>query len=342
MNEKFTLRAVIRFLWKKGLGPKATTDEICAVEGDGIVSLKTVKNWFKRFNDGNMSLDDQPRSGRPTMVDSDVVRQAVEANPCTSTRRLSIDLRTSNATIHRKLKELGKVNRRCKVVPHYLTSEQAQKRLDVCNQLLNEGLNGRQVRRIVACDEKWIFFRNPNTTNQWLTVDALPKPVVKQGRFEQKVMLCVWWNFEGVVHFELVPDGRAIDANLYSEQLERMFDVLSRKYPALVNRQRVILQQDNAPAHKARITREKIEALGGIELMPHPAYSPDLAPSDYHLFRSMAHFLRGKIFADLKEVEAGVREFFDSKPPEWYQAGIENLAKRWEMTIKHKGLYFED
>ena len=92
----------------------------------------------------------------------------------------------------------------------------------------------------------------------------------------------------------------------------------------------------------ARITCQKVEELEVIELLPHPAYSTDLAPSDYHLFRSMAHFLRGNSFADVKEVEAGVRQFFDSKPPEWYQAGIENLAKRWEMTIKHNGLYFED
>ena len=63
MSQKFALRVVIRFHWKKGLGPKATTDEICAVKEDGFVSLKTVKNWFKRFNEGNTSLDDQPWSG---------------------------------------------------------------------------------------------------------------------------------------------------------------------------------------------------------------------------------------------------------------------------------------
>ena len=37
---------------------------------------------------------------------------------------------------------------------------------------------------------------------------------------EQKVMLCVWWNYEGVIHYEIVQDGRTINANLYSKQLE--------------------------------------------------------------------------------------------------------------------------
>jgi histone-lysine N-methyltransferase SETMAR len=57
-----------------------------------------------------------------------------------------------------------------------------------------------------------------------------------------------------------------------------------------MNRKRVLLQQDNARLHTAK----KIEEQEDIELLPHPAFSPDLVPSDYYLFRSMAQFLRGK------------------------------------------------
>ena len=91
-------------------------------------------------------------------------------------------------------------------------------------------------------------------------------------------MLCVWWNFEGMIHWEFVLNGRAVDADLYSQQLERVHEILRRRYPALVNRNRVLLQQDNARLHKARITMTKIQELEGIELQPHPAYSPDLVP----------------------------------------------------------------
>ena len=66
-----------------------------------------------------------------------------------------------------------------------------------------------------------------------------------------------------------------------------MYEVLSEKYPSLVNR-------TGAKPHTVKVTLNKIEELGGIELLPHPAFSPDLAPSDYYLFRSMAKFLRGK------------------------------------------------
>ena len=109
-------------------------------------------------------------------------------------------------------------------------------------------------------------------------------PFVKQGRFDCKVMLCVWWNFEGVIHFELVPEGRTVNANLYTQQLDRVYAILCERYPALVNRNRVLLQQDNAPAHTARLTRGKVQELQGIEVLQHSGYCPDLVPSHYHLF----------------------------------------------------------
>jgi hypothetical protein len=109
-------------------------------------------------------------------------------------------------------------------------------------------------------------------------------------------MLRVWWNFEGVIHFQLVPNNRAIDAELYSAQLDRMYAEVNRKYPALVNREQILLQQDNASPHTAKKAKEKLRELDAIELLPNPACSSDLAPSDFLLFRAMAHFFRGCSF----------------------------------------------
>ena len=129
-------------------------------------------------------------------------------------------------------------------------------------------------------------------------------------------MLCVWWNFDGILHFELVPNGRAISAELYCQQLEPVYEKLKQKYPALINQRRVLKQQDNAKQHTFRKTKNKFEELDGVEVLPHLAYSPDCAPSDYGLFRSMQHFLMGRRFDSFDEVEEACQEFFDSKPAE--------------------------
>jgi histone-lysine N-methyltransferase SETMAR len=147
---------------------------------------------------------------------------------------------------------------------------------------------------------------------------------------------------DGIIRFELVENGQGVNAELYSAQLDRMYQALAIRYPGLVNRKRVLLQQDNARPHTAALTMQKIQELEAIELVPHPAYSPDLAPSDYHLFRSMAHFLRGRRFDSVAEVEEGCRQFFASKERDWYRRGIEQLAERWVRTIEHNGLYFDE
>ena len=52
-------------------------------------------------------------------------------------------------------------------------------------------------------------------------------------------------NFEGVIHFELVPNGRVIDKDLYCAQLDCMYAARTEKYPAFVNRKPVLFQQGN-------------------------------------------------------------------------------------------------
>ncbi|KAJ4446834.1 hypothetical protein ANN_13532 [Periplaneta americana] len=90
---------------------------------------------------------------------------------------------------------------------------------------------------------------------------------------------------------------------VYTSKVNRSFDALVLKD-----------DWDNERLHTARTTIENIQELWGIKQVPHPAYSPDLGPSDYHLFRSMAHFMPGENVKNLKPVEVVIIEFFASKP----------------------------
>jgi histone-lysine N-methyltransferase SETMAR len=94
-----------------------------------------------------------------------------------------------------------------------------------------------------------------------------------------------------------------------------------------VNRKRALLQQNNARSHTAKKTLQKIEELEGTEVLPHPAFSPDLEPSDYYLFRFMAQFLRGKKFQSVADVEVAVEEFVASKDKEWFYQAFKELAE---------------
>ena len=88
--------------------------------------------------------------------------------------------------------------------------------------------------------------------------------------------------------------------------------------------------------------QDKFEELDGVEFLPHSTYSPDWAPSDYDLFCSMQHFLKGRRFNLFSKAKEAHQEFFDSKPAEWYFEQIQKLADRWQKILENDGLYFEE
>ena len=131
-------------------------------------------------------------------------------------------------------------------------------------------------------------------------------------------------------------------ADLYSQQLTRVSEALERKRLFMgKGKRKITLLHDNARPHVAKTTQSTIVKLGW-EVLSHSAYSPDLAPSDYHLFRSMEHFFREKTFTDVASIQKDVAQFFDLKPASFYQRGIQLLPEKWEMVIASEGNYFSD
>ena len=71
----------------------------------------------------------------------------------------------------------------------------------------------------------------------------------------------------------------------------------------------ILLKQDNARVHTCKIAMDVVER-NGYELIPHPAYSPDFAPSDYFLFPNLKKDIR---FRSNEEVVAAVEEWVRDK-----------------------------
>ena len=70
------------------------------------------------------------------------------------------------------------------------------------------------------------------------------------------------------------------------------------------------------------------------ELLKNPAYSPDLAPSDYYLFTNLKKFLAGKCFTSNDEAIAAVNKYFSNLPESHFNDGIELLEKRWNKYVE--------
>ena len=68
--------------------------------------------------------------------------------------------------------------------------------------------------------------------------------------------------------------------------------------------------------------------------MLHPPYSPDLAPSDYYLFRSLQNSLNGKTFNDGETVKSHLIQFFTNKDQKFDERGIMKLPEKWQKVIE--------
>ncbi|KAG5319591.1 MOS1T transposase, partial [Pseudoatta argentina] len=79
----------------------------------------------------------------------------------------------------------------------------------------------------------------------------------------------------------------------------------------------------------------------GAKVLPHPSYSPDIAPSDFHLFRSMAHGLADRRFHSYEEAQKWIDSWIASKDMSFFRRGIHVLPERWEKVVSSDGQYFK-
>jgi hypothetical protein len=86
--------------------------------------------------------------------------------------------------------------------------------------------------------------------------------------------------------------------------------------------------------HTARATIDALETLK-FEVLSHPRYSPDLAPSDFHFFPH----LKGTHFTSDYEVKQAVMLWIKQRTPEFFTDGMRKLVLRWEKCIERQGDY---
>jgi len=198
------------------------------------------------------------------------------------------------------------------------------------------------LERIVTGDETWVHHYQPEskqTSMQWKHKDSPTPTKFKVVPSAGKVMATVFWDMKGVLLTEFHEHGKSVTAESYCNLLQRLKTAIKNKRPRLLTRG-VILLHDNARPHTARLTVEFVDNLG-LDLLSHPLYSPDLAPSDYHLFGPMKKMLRGRRFTSDIEAQNVVREWLTQQPASFYAEGIQKLVARWDKCLNAGGGYVE-
>uniref|UniRef100_A0A8R1HYS1 Histone-lysine N-methyltransferase SETMAR n=1 Tax=Caenorhabditis japonica TaxID=281687 RepID=A0A8R1HYS1_CAEJA len=90
--------------------------------------------------------------------------------------------------------------------------------------------------------------------------------------------------------------------------------------------------------HVAKTTKSLLETFSWT-VLAHPPYSPDLAPSEYHLVPDMQRFLEGTDFKTKSDVENWLVSYFASKKPEFWRTGTISLQNRWQAVVDKEVKY---
>jgi len=111
-----------------------------------------------------------------------------------------------------------------------------------------------------------------------------------------------------------------INAEYYSSLLVQLKDILKEKRRTKFAKG-VLFLHESVPAHMALATQKKLAYLG-FQFFDHPHYSPDLAPSDYHLFPGLAKHLKVRHFSSEAEVIAAADTWLDGQPSDFFLSDL--------------------
>ena len=152
-------------------------------------------------------------------------------------------------------------------------------------------------------------------------------------------MITVFWDTDGVILVEVMARGETINSDVYIRTLQKLKERYRRVRPNR-NPGDMLIQHDNARPHTSLPTQEAIAKFGWT-VLPHPPYSPDLAPSDFHLFGPLKDGLRGTRFEDDESVICAVRSWLREQKTSWYREGMHALVSRWCKAVDLDGGYVE-
>jgi len=142
-----------------------------------------------------------------------------------------------------------------------------------------------------------------------------------------------FWDQDGILLIDYLPKGQTINAEYYLSLLVQLKDTLKEKRPGKVTKV-VLFLHENALAHWALATQKKLAYLC-FQCHDHTPYSPNLAPSYYHLFPGLKKQLNGLHFSSDAEVITAAETRLDGQLSDFFFfCGLQKLEQRAKKCIE--------
>jgi len=152
------------------------------------------------------------------------------------------------------------------------------------------------------------------------------------------ILLTVFWDAQKVYVTEFLEAGNIVNSAQYIETIKNLWWRVCRvrRSPSPI-----LLLHDKGRPYIARAMIDALETLK-FEVLSHPPYRADLAPSNFHLFPHLKRDLKGTHFTSDDEVKQAVTSWIKQRTPEFFIDGMHKLVLRWEKCIERQGDYVEN
>ena len=140
-------------------------------------------------------------------------------------------------------------------------------------------------------------------------------------------MLYIWWDWKGVLYYELLPENQTVNSNKYFSQLGQLKAVLDEmcwNYSTENELSSIGIMKD----HVSLMTRQKLLQFG-LEVLTHLPYSLDTAPSGFFSFCFLQNSLNVKRFNFQENCKRHLKSFFAQKDIKFWEDGIIRFPEKW-------------
>jgi len=226
-------------------------------------------------------------------------------------------------------------------ISHSLTPEQKDWRFAACRDLIATAYSDPDFfKKIVTGDETWCFAYDPATKRQSTALVGETSPRPKKLGFQKscvKTMLVNFFDWQGIIHKELVLEGETINAAYYKGAMEKLLNRIWWVRPGMCESGDWILLHDNAPSHNMTVIKQFL-AQQKVTVVDHPLYSPDLAPADYFLFQKVKSHIKGRLFDSISDIQTAVTITLNTIAKDDFYNGIQKLYERANLCVQLQGI----
>ena len=304
--------------------------------------------WHKRLKEGRESVRDDERCERSKEVRTPELigqlKNSMDKDRRVSIETISAQFDVSVGIVHTIIREELKIRKICaKFVPRVLREEQKERRCHDSREmveLINSDL--AVLDALVTCNECWIYCYDPETkrqSSQWKHASSHRLKKARQSKSTHKLLMIPFFDCTGMIYVHWVPTGQTVNKEYYVEVLREFRRRFRRKRPALFKSGQWHFHQDNVPVHNSILVTDYLSKMG-IKTVPHPPYSPDLAPCDFCLFPKLKEKLKGCCCETIGETKEAVTKAIDMLTQEDFHGAFQKLLK-WYKCIAAGEDYFD-